>query len=214
MTALGEHRHLLAQDLRQAWRALFLSRNLSFTLASGMTLALGIGGATIIFSLAHAVLLAPLPYRQPERVVFLAETNLPRGIHVRRLGPQLPLLGGAGAELHRARRPARGRRQPERRARAERLDGLAASANVFETLGLPLVAGRAFSAAEDRPGGAGVAILSEGLWRRRFGADPALLGRAVRIEGEPQTVVGIAPQDVGFSTGVDVWLPLQPDPGS
>ena len=213
-TALGEHRHLLAQDLRHAWRALFRSRNLSFTLASGATLALGIGGATTIFSLVHAVLLAPLPYRQPERVVFLAETNLPRGIddfavsypnflsweEQARSFTALAGLREVGVNLSGERG-------------AERLDGLAVSADLFEVLGLPLVAGRAFSAAEDRPGGAAVAILSERLWRRRFGGDRSLLGRPVRIEGAPHTVVGIAPQDVGFSTDIDVWLPLKPDPG-
>ena len=213
-TALGEHRHLVAQDLRHAWRALFRSRNLSFTLASGATLALGIGGATTIFSIVHAVLLAPLPYRQPERVVFVAETNVPRGVdefavsYPNFLSWQEQARGfTALAGLREVGVNLSGERG------AERLDGLAVSADFFEVLGLPLVAGRAFSAAEDRPGGAAVVILGERLWRRRFGGDRSLLGRPVRIEGAPHTVVGIAPQDVGFSTDVDVWLPLKPDPG-
>ncbi len=212
-TALGEHRHLVAQDLRHAWRALFASRNLSFTLASGLTLALGIGGATTIFSLVHAVLLAPLPYREPDRVVNVAETNLPRGVD--EFAVSMPNFlsweeRARGFTALAALREVSVNLSGE--GGAERLYGIAASADLFDVLGLPLVAGRAFTAEEDRPGGGAVVILGERLWRRRFGGDRALLGRAIRIEGAPRTVVGIAPQDVGFSTAVDLWLPLAPDP--
>ncbi len=212
-TALAEHRHLVAQDLRHAWRALTGARHLSFTLASCLTLGLGIGGTTAIFSLVHAVLLAPLPYREPERILFLAETNLPRGIDEFSVSYPNFLSWEESARSFEA---LAGLREVSvnlsGEGGAERLYGLAASADLFEVLGLPLLAGRAFSAEEDRPGGPAAAILGERLWRRRFGGDRSVLGRAVRIEGVPRTVVGVAPQDVGFATDVDVWLPLAPNP--
>lgn len=212
-TALTEHRHLVAQDLRHAWRALFFAGNRSYTAASACTLALGIGGATAIFSILHAVLLAPLPYREPQRVVHAAETNLARDLES--FSVSIPNFltwdeEASGLMSLAALRDASASLSGE--SGAQRLAGMAASADLFEVLGLPLVAGRTFTAEEDRPGGARVVILGERLWRQRFAGDRSLLGQAIRLDGAPWTVVGIAPQDVGFSTDVDVWLPLAPDP--
>ncbi len=208
-TALAEHRHRAARDLAQAARTLALRGNRAFTLASVATLALGLGGATTIFSLVHAILLAPLPYREPARVVHLAAANpthdVPRfSVSIpdfqtwqerSRSLSSLAALSGVGVNLSGDGAP-------------ERVDAFAATANLFELLGTPLVAGRAFTPEEDAPGGPAVAILGEGLWRRRYGASTSILGRTIRVNGEERTVVGIAPADVGFSSEVGLWLPL------
>src|SRR5262249_13165660 len=94
----------------------------------------------------------------------------------------------------------------------EHVNGLEVSASFWNVLGESLVAGRAFVADDERQGHAPLAILSEGLWKRRYGGDPALVGRTIDINLVSHTVVGIAPQDVGFASDVDVWLPLTYDP--
>src|SRR5581483_3952801 len=112
---------------------------------------------------------------------------------------QLAALRGANANLT-------GDGEPER------VNGIAASASLWDLLGVRPVAGRAFHPQEDLPGGTPVAMISEGLWRRRFGGDFAILGRVIDVNLVPRVVVGIAPQDVGFATDVDLWLPLGYDP--
>lgn len=211
-TALSEHRHRLAQDLVQATRTLALRGNRAFTLASIATLALGLGGATMIFSLVHAVLLAPLPFQDPSRVVHLAAANpshdlprfpvsVPDFLTWRDRARSLSALAAfqeLGVNLSGDGAP-------------ERVHAYAASANLFDLLGLPLLAGRAFTPEEDTRGGPPVAILGEGLWRRRYGARTSILGQPIRVNGETRTVVGIARADVGFSTDAGLWLPLAPD---
>ncbi len=215
-TALAEHRHSLARDLSQATRSLALCANRAFTLASVATLGLGLGGATTIFSLVHAILLAPLPFAAPDRVVHLAAANpshdLPRfAVSVpdflswresAKSFSALAAIQAIGANLS----------GDGKSGAPERVTGFAASAHLFDLLGTPLLAGRTFSKEEDAPGGPAVAILGEGLWRRRFGGQTSILGRTIRVNGETRTVVGIAPADVGFSTEVGLWLPLAPAP--
>ncbi len=200
-------------DLRYAIRSLSIRHNRAFTAATVLSFALGIGAATAIFSIAHAVLLAPLPYRDADRVLRLTERNLSRGLPEFSVSipnflswqerstafAEIAAIDGEGVNLGTD-------------GRFERVEGLRASANIWTVLGMPLIAGRAFTPAEDALGGAAVAIIGEDIWRARFGADPALLGRAIPINGESRTVVGIAPQDAGFATNIDVWLPLNPDP--
>jgi predicted permease len=214
-TAVVEHSQLAARDLRQAWRNLSARRHLPFTLASVATLALGIGGTTFIYALVHALLLVPLPFREADRLVHVGMSNPERGVpdfsvsepdylsfqeRVRSLRG-LAAIQEVGANLS-------GEGEPER------LRGFTVSPNLFSVLGLPLVAGRSFGPADAAPGSADVAILGEGLWRRRFGADRGILGRSIRIDGAPRTVVGIAPQDAGFATDVDLWMPLEILPGA
>ena len=212
-TALAEHRHRLAQDLGQATRTLALRGNRAFTLASVATLALGLGGATTIFSLVHAILLAPLPFKEPARVVHLAAANPSHDVP--RFSVSVPdFLSwrenaksfSALAALEDVSANLSGDGAPER------VTGVAASAHLFDLLGMPLLAGRAFTPEEDAPGGPPVAILGEGLWRGRYGGQTSILGRSIRINGEPRTVVGIALGDVGFATDIGLWLPLAPPP--
>jgi putative ABC transport system permease protein len=214
-SAFREVPTMLLSDLRFAWRTLWLRQNRAFTLATVLTFALGIGAATAIFSIVHAVMLAPLPYQGADRVMRLNERNLSRGFAefsvstpnfqswVERADTfdSLAALRGESVNLG-----ADGR--------YERVPGLGASASLWRVLGMSLVAGRPFTEAEDTLGGPAVAIMGEGIWRTHFGADPALVGRTIQVNGEPRTVVGIAPQDVGFATDIAIWLPLTPDPES
>ena len=196
-------------DLRRAWRSLTMRGNRVFTAATVLTFALGIGAATSIFSIAHVVLLAPLPYQQADRVVHLTERNLGRGLPEFSVSmpnflswqqsasgfESLTALNGESANLGES-------------GRVERVPAVRASASLWQTLGMPLVAGRAFTQAEDTYPPAPVVILGEGVWRSRFNADATLVGRNIAVNGVQHTVVGIAPQDVGFATDIEVWLPL------
>jgi len=208
LTAPGVHLDLLRQDLRYAWRTLTARAQRSFALAAVLTLALGIGAATAIFSVVHAVLLAPLPFPDADRLVRVYETNQARNIDTfsvsvpnfdswQRRTRLLSLAAARGAQANLTDGGS-----------PEHVVGMAVTANFLPTLGLPPVAGRDFRADEDRPGAARVAMVSEGLWHRRYGGDRSLIGRAIALDGVPHTVVGIAQQDVGFAPDVDLWVPL------
>lgn len=194
--------------ITQAVRAMFGPRNLGFTLASVLMLGLGIAAITAIFSLVHAVLLAPLPFREPHSVRAIAESRPTAGYE---------LFSVSGANYLSWTERVRGYESIAAVSRtsvnlglaggSERLEAVATTPNFWEVLGLPLLAGRPFSAAEDRLDG-GVVIVGEDLWRRSFGADPALIGQRLPVDGLPRTVIGIAPQDAGFTDGADLWLPL------
>ncbi len=204
----------MLRDLRHAWRSLAQRKNRAHSIATVLSFMLGIGAAAAIFSIVHVTLLAPLPYGgDPGRVFRVHERNLSRGIAEFSVSipnflswqqratafDSLAALSGHDANLG-----AQGR--------FEHVRGMRASAGIWRVLDMPLLAGRAFSADEDSVGGAPVVILGESIWRTRFNADPALIGRSVSVDGESRTVVGIAPQDVGFATDIGVWLPLVPDP--
>ena len=210
-TAPGVHIDLLRQDVRYAWRTLTARAQRSFAVAAILTLALGIGAATAIFSVVHAVMLAPLPFHAADRVVRIYESNqelkitefsasFPNFHSWQRRVTRLSLAAAksAGVNLTDGGPP-------------EHVSALAVTAGFLPTLGLAPVAGRDFHADEDRPGGAPVAMVSEGLWQRRYGRDPGLIGRSIALDGVSHTVVGIAPQDVGFSTDVDLWVPMAAD---
>jgi putative ABC transport system permease protein len=211
LTAPGVHVDLLRQDLRYAWRTLTARAQRSFAVGAILTLALGIGAATAIFSVVYAVMLSPLPFPAADRLVRIYETNHARNINdfsvsfpnfdswqrrVKRLS--VAAAKGAKANLTDGGSP-------------EHVVGMAVTSGFLPTLGLAPVAGRDFHADEDRPGGARVAMVSEGLWERRYGRDPGLIGRSIALDGVAHTVVGIAHQDVGFATDVDLWVPMAAD---
>lgn len=196
-------------DLRYALRA--LTRTPGFTLAVVLTLALGIGVNSAIFSVVYGVLLRPLPYASPERLVVLyghypqfgrASTSLPdfqdwrAGTHA---FEQLAAVHGGNFILT-------GDGEPERVV-ADRV-----TANFFTTFGVRPVRGRAFLPDEDKMGGDDrVVVLSYGYWQRRFGGDPRIVGRDIQLSGRPWTVVGIAPQGFRFGRDVDLWAPTRAD---
>ena len=201
----------LLQDLRFALRTLVTQP--AFTLVALLTLALGVGANTAIFSIVNAVLLRPLPYHEPDRVVLLwshwtnwAKTwvSQPELVdyqhqvrsleHVAAFSSTSFNLTGGGEPL----RVLAAQVQPE----------------IFAALGAQPIAGRVFKAEEDEPGHEHVVMLTEGLWRSQFGADPAIVGRTIQLDATAYTVVGVLPAalrlplDYASRTFTQVWVPL------
>jgi putative ABC transport system permease protein len=213
-TAMQSQWEMLDRDLRYGWRSLTGRRNLPFTAAALLTLALGIGAVTAIFTLVHAVLLAPLPYREPGRVVRVFSTDLPHGLDSFPTStPDFRSLQASARSISRwAALNGADSNLTGSGGEPEHVTGLGVTGHFWELLGLRPVAGRALAPQDDAPGHAPVAMISEGLWRRRFGGDPSVVGRTIDVNLVPHVIVGIAPQDVGFASNVDLWLPLAPDP--
>lgn len=203
----------IRQDVRFAVRS--MSKGPGFTAAAVLALALGIGANTAIFTVVNAVLLRPLPYKDPERMVFLTRTypngrgtsvSIPKFFTWKRNNNVLESVTaydfmGPGVSIS-------GEGDPEQ------IKAIHASADFFSLFRVTPAAGRFFTESEDRPGGPRVAVISYGLWTRRFGRDRSLVGRQVVLSGEPYTVVGITAPDFEPNPPSDVWLPLQPDPNS
>jgi putative ABC transport system permease protein len=203
MDSLGE----LGQDLRFAGRQ--LAKSPGFTFVAVLTLALGIGATTAIFSVVYGVLLRPLPYPQPERLVrafavgpegqLRGAFSPPNLLDYRAASRALSGLSGYhGGTLNLSGDGGE----------AERLPTAWVNANYFSVLGTRPLAGRTFAPGEDRPGSPRVAILSEEIWRRRFGGDRQVVGRSLTLSGEPYQVIGILRHGERYPFGTDVWVPL------
>jgi predicted permease len=204
----------LLNDLRYTLRTLIKAP--AFTLAAVAALTLGIGANTAIFSVVNAVLLKPVAAPEPDRVVFFMNTS-PQGsgpgaspakfVHWRR---QTDVVQDVSAVSSNVINYTSGG-APEQ-FRAGRV-----SADFFRLFGAPIARGRTFTDEEDRPMGPKVAVLSNGLWTRRFGSDPDVVGRSITLGGEPHTVVGIL--GAGFDVEAigedsEIWLPFQIDPNT
>jgi putative ABC transport system permease protein len=196
----------MLQDLRYGLRR--LRQSPGFTLIAVLALGLGIGANTAIFSLLDAVVLRPLPYPHPERMVQIWADSPEQGLTKAEVSvPKFRELRDSGAFASVAAYHAEDLNLTER-GDPEYLQGERISREFFDVWGIEPLLGRRFSAAEDQKGGGDVVMLSEGLWRRRFGGDPGIVGRAVRLEGKPYTVVGILPEVLRFPfRDVQVWLP-------
>ena len=203
----------LLQDVRLALRKLL--RSPGFAAVAIATLALGIGANTAIFSVVDRVLLQPLPYSQPDRLVrlqlkfrdgFGQSVSIPKFMawkqHTQAFqaicaynfsGPGLNLSGGATPEQVKA---------------------IHVTADFFPVFDAGTMLGRVFGADEDRPGGPRLAVMTNGLWVRRFGGDPAIVGRAIVLDGEPYTVIGVLRASFRSYPPADLYLPLQADPAS
>ena len=198
------------KDIRFGLRT--LAKSPGTTLAALLALALGIGANSAIFSVVNGVLLKPLPYPQPDQLVVVMAKNPEAGC---------PRFSVSVPDFEDWRRQSRsfqglvaldsGRFNLTAGDRPEALQGARVSADFFRTLKMEPVLGRGFNAGEDRVGGERVVVLSEGLWRRRFGADPGIVGRAVTLDGEARTVVGVAPPGVELPSKSEIWLPLAVD---
>jgi predicted permease len=199
----------LRQDVRYAVRG--LGRTPGFTAVALVTLALGIGANTAIFSVVYGVLLRPLPFKDPDRLFWVHSRHtstdrysyqLPEFCDYRDQNKTLEALAGWGGWS--ASLAGDGP--------AERLTGVRVSANLFEMLGVRAAVGRTLRAADDTPGQEKVVVLSYGLWQRRFGGDPAVVGRSLSLGGEPFTVVGVLERDYLFPNRVaELAIPLAPD---
>ncbi len=200
----------LGADLRYAVRR--LRAEPGFTAITVLTLALGIGGTTAIFSAVYPILFQPLPYPDAGRIAMVWEVGSDGTRNDGTFGMYRALAERARsfealAVLKPWQPAATGAKQ------AERLEGQRVSARYFEVLGVQPALGRAFEPSEDQAAGPHVVVLGEALWRRRFGGDPAILGRPITLDEEPYTVVGVMPR--GFENvlapSAEVWAPLQYD---
>jgi len=199
---------MLLADLQYAVR--ILRKTPVFTLAAIATLALGVGANTAIFSVIHAVLLQPLPYPQPEKLLTVWETNIhspdepeivsaPNFLDWQRLNDVFERMA---AYEHQNYNLA-GQNEPEQ------VQGMRVTGSLFPLLGIQPYLGRTFLPEEDQPGKNRVVVLSYGLWRRRYSADPNLLGKPIRINGDSYTVVGVMPRQFQFTdTRYALWIPM------
>jgi putative ABC transport system permease protein len=203
----------MIQDLRYGIRT-FL-KNPGFTAIAVITLALGIGANTTAFSLIHAVLIQPLPYRDAGRVLFAMGWDAQRD--------QMRFqVSAADFQDWRAQcssfEQAAGYRYWDvnitGNGEPERVQGYNVTANLFQLLGVEPLLGRTFQPEEDKPGAAKVAVLSHGLWRRRFGAAPNMIGRTVTLNDESYTIIGVMPPKFEFpqlNFKGDLWAPFNHD---
>jgi predicted permease len=200
----------ILQDLRYAARRLVRDRR--FTLAAVAALALGIGATSAVFTIVNAVLLRSLPFDDPDRIMMIStrdaqgrefgvsepdfedwrrETRTFSGISLIQMGP----VSFSADD-----------RAPDR------YDGVYISWNGFSLIGTQPVIGRGFSAEDDRPGSPPVMLLSYTVWQSRYGGDRAIVGRTIRANSEPATIVGVMPPGMEFPFNSDVWLPLAQRP--
>jgi putative ABC transport system permease protein len=194
------------QDARYALR--LLVRAPGFACVAVLTLALGIGANAAIFSVVRSVLLAPLPFADPERLVAIWHAyppTLPRAAvsvpGYDDLRAATDLFTGATA-FSGSNQNLTGRGEPERLLVAR------ATATFQPVLGIQIARGRWFTADEDVPGDSSFVVLSDGLWRRRFGGDPAILGQTIDLNDRPHHVIGIAAASATFPRGAEAWVPI------
>jgi putative ABC transport system permease protein len=214
---------VLLQDVRYGLRLLW--KNPSFTITAVLTLALGIGASTAVFSVVNGILLKPLPYKNPDRIVMLwwkarltsSQFNVEQFpwllrdfINFRPMAKSFESVGAFKSDFFNLV----GSGEPAR------LDGLRASSGFFSALGVAPALGRTFTTDEDRPGNGLKVILGDQVWRERFGADPKVLGNAIALNGLSYIVVGVMPRDFSFPHAEDMpnalpfpariqlWVPL------
>jgi len=193
----------LLQDIRYGLR--MLAKNPGFTAVAVLTLALGIGANTAVFSVLYGVLLRPLPYPEPQRLVGLAERYRGQSGQMNVTYREFRWLQDNGKVFENLAAWTSVGLNLFTVGQAERVEALRVSSNYFRTFGVAPEIGREFLPEEDQPGGARVAMLSHGLWVRRFGGDHGVVGRTVTLDGEPYTIVGVMPASFLSIEPVDVW---------
>jgi putative ABC transport system permease protein len=200
------------QDIRYAVRTLW--KNPGFTIVAALTLALGVGATTAIFSVVNAVMLRPLPFAEADRLVRIWESNVERGWPTFAVSHPnyLDWRTQATAFESLAATTNAGFTWTSN-GQAEVVPGLMATRSFLETLNVTPALGRNFLEEEDRPGGnTRVLLISDGLWRRAFGADPSVVGRSITVNSQPYVIVGVLPASFRWGTNTDMLAPLAPDP--
>ena len=194
----------LWQDVRYGLRT--MRGNVGFTAVAVVALALGVGANTAIFSIVNAVLLRPLQYPNADRIVAIQELNREgRRVQVTPANfldwrEQATVFEHLAAIYARTSNLASG-------GEAERIDLAMTSANFFEVFGVRPAAGRFFTPDEEKAGHAPVVVIGRGLWQRRFGGDPGVVGRSVTLDGRSYTVVGVAPEGFRYPDRTEAWVP-------
>ena len=202
----------ILQDIRYALRQ--LRQSPGFAVLAVLTLALGIGANTAMFTVVESVLLRPLPYANASRLVYigpaeeegLGSTSWVTYTDVRDQAQKLENVALFSFDV--------GVVQGKEGSQSVVTPGV--TPNVFKLLGAPPLLGRTFTEDEGKPGGPQVVLLSEGLWRQAFNADPAVAGKTIRVNGNPRTVVGVMPssfrfpENMGEDLSKGLWLPIQP----
>ena len=192
---------MLIQDIRYALRS-FL-RAPGFTLVALITLALGIGGTTAIFSIVDGVVLRPLPYSNPDRIVRLVRTNAqgddasfsaPDYLDFKKGATYLSAVAGYRSDVI----DLTGRAEPVR------VKGMETTAAFFDIFDAPPLLGRTYHEASDKPGAA-IAVIGELIWRQQFGGDPKVVGSVVRLNGKPTEIIGVVPARLRHPGNTDVW---------
>jgi putative ABC transport system permease protein len=216
---------IVSRDVRHACR--FLARSPAFTATAIITMALGLGANAAIVGVVYSTLIRPLPYPAPQQLYAVDVSmpdqsaefpSMPVTVQLYRTWREAKTAFSAMATLTRWECSLTGDGEPER------LGGAQVSTNFFDVLGPPIQVGRAFRHEEEQPGRERVVVISDALWRRRYGSDPGVLGRTVSINGQPHTVIGVASPRLLVPTGtqlnpvlafapqVDLWRPFAPTP--
>src|SRR5215212_654508 len=199
----------LLQDLRYAARTLV--RNPGFAVLTIACLALGIGVNSTIFSVVDTVAIRPLPFRAPDRLVALHTTRRANGIERggasfldvqdwrtrSRSFSDIACVSGRSLTLSDGDEP-------------ERFNGATVTWNMFPMIGIEPMLGRQIRPDEDTPGGPRVVLLSHGVWQRRYGADPSVIGRTITVNGNSHTVIGVMPPKFQFPEQAQLWIPQTP----
>jgi predicted permease len=196
---------IIAQDVRYAWRT--LARTPSFTVVAVLSLALGIGAATAVFSVVHGVILKPIAYREPGRLTYVQEVvpalarvygkvpvNIQHFLYWRdhtRTFQSMAALRASGPTLTGSGEPVQ-------------LDGVETTADLFRVLDVNMERGRGFLPGEDQPGKNNVAVITDSLWKRKFHGDREIVGRTIVLEGKPAAIVGVLPANFTFPTSSDL----------
>jgi len=201
----------LLRDLRYGLRTLVKSPAL--TIIATLALTLGIGLTTTMFSIVYGALMKGLPYPDGDRIVVVRRSNPARGIDRQDLPiqdyvdykAQQRSFTGLGATTS-------GTIYVSGDEKAERFDGSWITANTFDVIGVHPLIGRNFRDGEDSPSGEKVAIISYSMWRERYSANPGIVGKQIRVNGVPYSVVGVMPEGFAFPNNDKIWIPLQTDP--
>ncbi|MGB7624908.1 MAG: ABC transporter permease, partial [Terriglobia bacterium] len=199
----------LWQDIKFGLRLMW--RSPGFTAVAVLTLALGIGVNTAMFSVVHGVLLQSLPFQNPDKIVMLwmrftgigipkdrNAVSVPEFMDLRQHSKVFSHLAAINTDSFNV----------SAGDRPEHVDGAAVSASFFPLLGVQPILGRAFVADEETPGRDTVALISYGLWQRRFGSDPSLPGRTINVNGRSFQIIGVLPRGFTFPEETDLWTPL------
>ncbi|MEP6821540.1 MAG: ABC transporter permease, partial [Chthoniobacterales bacterium] len=194
-------------DLRFAFRQLWKSSG--FTAVAVLTLALGIGACTAIFSLVDTVLLRPLPYPEPERVV-LVQQEFKGSQAIPFSWPNFEDVAHDNHSFAALAIVQRGDATLSGSGPAEKVRGALVSSDFFRVLGVHTVVGRPFTKEEDRTGADKVAVIRASLWQRKFGGTTEALGKIVTLDGEQYTIVGVLPNDTITPSNCEFWIPIKP----